>query len=560
MTQTQARPEDTADLVTAPARPPGRARRMVIAGLLVAGVLGAGLAVRSLWVGGIGWDSMFDTIASHVPDDIDPSETTLEEAYELVPTTSEFYGLFVYRTADLAHGLVTGSSERLSPLDPVTYRYQGLVNIGLSVLAAGAAGTALWRATRSGLVGAFTWAALLTYPLWLGMSQVDFKDMPVASGLTMTSAGLVLAWVESRRLALVGAVVLTAAGASVALASRPASITLIGALLTLSLAAHLVVALLRRDIRRWLPMLVCSVVAVVVALLATWRTNPIAQIDLWQWLADAVDVSRRYPWEGTVRTAGQDLSATDLPLWYSPAWFLAQMPLLTIAAVAFGAGVVIWSAIARRPLTRGTLVAVVPLLVQGTVLPLLIVAGGAVLYDGVRHLLFVVPAIVVVAALGVHALEQTAPAGPSWRGRVAPAVAVVVVLLALFADVRWYPYSYAFVNPVAGIRHDERDWELDYWGVSSREAIDRLRAEGFDVVVVVPSAMPGRPYGAVELAGTVAATGDDEAAQRSARELGLYVFHRGTDLPEGCRVLFTIERDGHELGAGAACTPTVPDG
>jgi hypothetical protein len=38
------------------------------------------------------------------------------------------------------------------------------------------------------------------------------------------------------------------------------------------------------------------------------------------WLKDSLNVSRSFPWDHPIRTAGRDLRSVDLPWWYVPAW------------------------------------------------------------------------------------------------------------------------------------------------------------------------------------------------------------------------------------------------
>jgi hypothetical protein len=126
---------------------------------------------------------------------------------------------------------------------------------------------------------------------------------------------------------------------------------------------------------------------------------------------------------------------------------------------------------------------------------------------------------------------------------VLPLVAVLVVAASVCASVRWAPYAYAYVNPIAGRNKDGRSWELDYWGVSAREGIARLRALGLSPVRLEPPTGAGLPYGAV--------AGRPLPARL---EPGLYVFLRWSRAADfGCTVVFTIERDGHVLGEGARC-------
>ena len=71
-----------------------------------------------------------------------------------------------------------------------------------------------------------------------------------------------------------------------------------------------------------------------------------------------------------------------------------------------------------------------PLALQAVVLPVAIVAGGAVLYDGIRHELFMLPALLAIPAVALALLERHAAAG-GCAGAHLPVAAVVVVAASL---------------------------------------------------------------------------------------------------------------------------------
>jgi hypothetical protein len=516
-------------------------RRVAVAALLTFGLVAIAVSAWSLDDGGIGWDSRGDTIAAAVVRSTD-SSSSLAEAYEAVPATSEFYGVLPQQLADVLHLLTTGSTAPLSPDDAATYLYQGAANLALGVLAVTALAIAVALAFESLLAGAFAWALTLSLPLWLGMQHIDFKDMPVAAGLTLVSAAFVLGFVlPPGRTTAVIATVLAGIGGGVAVASRPSSIVLLAGLVGGTLVVALAWGAWRHRLRDTLPIVFAAVAAPVCGLALTWATNPIARIGGFTWLHDSIDIARNYPWDvGPIRTAGHDLRSIDLPWWYVPAWLWAQAPLLTLVAVLGGLAVV-----AARLIRRGGKLAaretlpLVPLAIQAIVLPVVIVASGAVLYDGIRHELFMIPALLAFAAVALAWLDRGA--GP--RGRVAlPVAAVVIVAASLAASIRWAPYAYAFVNPIAGRDKEHRAWELDYWGVSAREGVRRLSDAGYTPVFVAPSQQPGVPFGAYN---SKPETGGDSA---------LYVVLRWDRASSyGCDVIFTIERDGNDLGEGARC-------
>jgi hypothetical protein len=513
--------------------------------LIALGILSGVLAAISLFQGGIGWDSPID-VGAAIQVRALPDGLSKNDAYLLVYSTSEFYGILTPQIADGLHTLFTGSTDLLQPWELSTYRWQGGVNIVFAITGAAVLGCAVAAALRSSLAGAFVWAGLMTTPLYVGMSHVDFKDMPVAAGITMLSSGLIFSRsASSPRARLLLGSGLAVIGSCVALGTRPGAWPLVTALTAGTLVMFAIADIRIRQPRRLLAPACAIVSGGVSALIFLWLTNPFARIDMPRWLFDTFNVMRGFAWDGVIRTNGQDLPATDLPSWYLPGWLLAQLPLLTIvilgwAAVAGVAGLVgvRWSA------TRPELLRITPLLLQGLIIPVGIVASGSVIYDGLRHVLFMIPALMGLAVIGIVALERIDWTVRGLGPRLASSLALAVVVLGFWAVARWSPYAYAYINPVAGWDKSQRNWELDYWGVSALEGVTRLREAGLAPIAVLPTQITSSLVGSV---------GPDVASQIGEDRYGLYVFNRvGASLGD-CTQTFTIERDGQILGEGGRC-------
>jgi hypothetical protein len=527
------------------------ARRLGVGVLVVLGIVSIVVAAWSVDRGGIGWDSRSDARAAAAVRSVD-SSWPLARAYQAVPAANEFYGVFLYQFADLLRRTDPGSARSLDADQSSTYVYLGAATLVLSVLSLTALAVAIAVAFRSVLAGVFAWSLTLATPLWLGMSHVDFKDSPVASGMTLVTAGLVLSLVLRPRLrATVVCVLIAGSGGAVMLATRPASVVLLLGLVGGTLGA---VLLSRIVLRRQIPVRPAAATSgstLLAALAFTWATNPIARISMLQWLRDSINLASAYPWNGIMRVAGHDVYSRNLPWWYVPAWLCAQLPLLTLAAVLGGTVFVIVH-VARRGSLIGTAatIPIVPIALQAIVVPVGIVGSGAVLYDGIRHLLFLVPALIAIPAVGLALLDSGAR--PRAR-RLLPLGAVVIVAASLFASIRWAPYSYAFINPVAG----RTTWDLDYWGVSAHEGVSRLHDLGLSSAYVEPFADVGIPYGAID--SPVGPFGTFLNPIVPSDHTGVYVFLRSADAADyGCIVVFTIKRDGHVLGEGARCPAAAP--
>jgi len=291
-----------------------------------------------------------------------------------------------------------------------------------------------------------------------------------------------------------------------------------------------------------------SGVGFLLALVALYFLNPFARLDYIRWAYDAYATARDFPWSGTVRTLGLDLDAAALPWWYAPVWFLAQVPVLvTLSALA---GIVAWMVLViragwREP--RSPIAALAPFFIQGLALPVAVIGSGAILYDGIRHLLFAVAAVGPMSASLVVWLEhRSSTTSRAWI-RWSPWLVVIVPVAALVADVRWFPYQYAHINAVAQQVDGDRPWELDYWGVTVLEAERLLREEGVEAVAVLPEIAPQGTAEVLDIRGLAAIPAD-------VGMFGAFSFRRGdAQLPDGCEAAFTIERAGELLGEAVVC-------
>lgn len=90
------------------------------------------------------------------------------------------------------------------------------------------------------------------------------------------------------------------------------------------------------------------------------------------------------------------------------------------------------------------------------------------IYDGMRHFLFMLPAVAVLAGIAAADCVERLSTAPRWL--VLPGV-VVLLLSAVPAMVRLHPYQSSYYNWLAGSRTTlpER-YETDYWLSSYREA------------------------------------------------------------------------------------------
>jgi hypothetical protein len=193
-----------------------------------------------------------------------------------------------------------------------------------------------------------------------------------------------------------------------------------------------------------------------------------------------------FDWGGNVVFRGRDFNATNLPWQYAPEWFLISTPPVVLVGAAASLAL-----LARRDWRLP-----VALLWGAAALPVaMVIARRSTLYDGIRHLLFVAPLLVVLAAAAwAHVLQQ-----PRRWLRVAGAVGLTAGIVNVMAfNVRAHPNQIVYFNElVGGPRGAMGRYDLDYWGNCLLEAVDWTAAAAR--AARRPVTVSGNPWPLVQL-------------------------------------------------------------
>jgi len=183
--------------------------------------------------------------------------------------------------------------------------------------------------------------------------------------------------------------------------------------------------------------------------------------------------------------AGHVYNSTSLPWHYLP-WLLSiQLSLPAVACILLGT---VFSARAFfRSHERVVDLSVIAIWIG--VPALAVMTDFLQAYNNFRHVLFVVPALFVLAGIGIQAVSRV-----HLPFALKTAVAVALLVPGLVGIVRLHPYEYIYYNVlVGGVEGAYGRYEMDYWCVSYREAmdyVDRVATKGADVAVAgaLPSA------------------------------------------------------------------------
>src|SRR6202163_2766029 len=174
---------------------------------------------------------------------------------------------------------------------------------------------------------------------------------------------------------------------------------------------------------------------------------------------------------------GALVSVPDMPWSYLPTLFALQMPEVLLALSL--AGVIGTFVVLPRSDVTARRKTILLMLTFAATLPLLIaMLKRPALYNGIRHFIFVIPPMTVLAgtafARGMTWLKENRR---SWQP-AAMAVFSFGLLLPLGEMIRLHPYQYTHFNHIAGtVRAADDLYMLDYWGLALKQASDGLREE-----------------------------------------------------------------------------------
>lgn len=176
-----------------------------------------------------------------------------------------------------------------------------------------------------------------------------------------------------------------------------------------------------------------------------------------------------FSWGNPSLFDGQDLAASQLPWHYLPTWLLISIPPVLLLGL-FLSLPRLW----REAEGRVQLAAIWAfVLIPGA----MAVVRHLSLYDGIRHMYFIVPPLAVIAAAGWDTLLGSARVPL----RLAATTALVVgVAEPVLFQVRNHPNQTVYFSPLmGGPRSAYGRFDMDYWGNCVLQALDwsALQAE-----------------------------------------------------------------------------------
>ena len=319
-------------------------------------------------------------------------------------------------------------------------------------------------------VAAFSVLSLVTLPRFYGHAFINFKDMPFACFFVWSMVAI--SGAITRKTLAWRWVVFCGVAIGLTLAVRVGGFLLFFFLVAGRIFAQISSgpgswkqAIVEYDARESLKALTLIVIA--------WAL----MVSVWPWSHEnlilnplrSFGMMSKFSWVYSVLFEGTVFQSNQLPWYYLGKYILITTPVFHLAFALLGLimSIVFQIKNFRSHESR-----------QGFLTQLWLVAPIIYfslcrpnVYDGLRHFLFILPALAVFAGLGAGCVLQWA--STHGKLRFMPVLVCVLFLLPVKDLVRLHPYQATYFNAlVGGVGEAWKEYETDYWASSYKEAME----------------------------------------------------------------------------------------
>ena len=492
---------------------------------------------------GIGWDAQIDSIAATEFENV-RQYSDLQTAYSNIFYTSEFYGNFLQYSANKLKSFFNSAETVIDPYAINTYKWQTFVNVLIFIFLGIVLSSTTKLIFNSFKIELYTLTVYLTFPVLFGMSLVNFKDIPVMAGVSLVSCGFIqiLATGKHRYLNFFALITI---GLIISFGTR---VGIFYILIFIILCNYLFILMLKSFKKINLNILYLTVsllLSLFCAFFILRMINPLIKIDIIQLIIDSYNMTSNNPLSIDNKIANQTLNSTNLPWWYIPVWLIVKIPLLQLLIFIISLVLLFKTYISH--FYSNKLYFVFPFIVQSVIVPILLIVYRPVMYDEIRHILFIYTGLILFNSVFFYGVMTYKPKKSFLIRNLVILLFMLLPFLNLVYVYKWFPYSYAYINEIGKYSGQEKSWDVDYWGVSSQEGVMKLQKYSLNAIVVSPSISTSFYLGTKK---------PEDLDMFEKSNYGFYKFYRfdNFNFDDNCEKIFEISRDGFKLGAGAICS------
>lgn len=180
-----------------------------------------------------------------------------------------------------------------------------------------------------------------------------------------------------------------------------------------------------------------------------------------------------FRWENTLLFKGQQIRGEDISWDYIPTWFSISTPVPFLIAGVFGSVAFLYQvSLSPALLLKNEVLRFNALFLFCCITPVIgVIALHSVLYDGWRHLYFIYPSFILLSVYGIYLIQTR------FKVAVYTAMSFSFIYLMVYS-ITYFPFQHVYFNYFV-TRHQEnnyvrKNYEMDYWGVSFKQGVERI--------------------------------------------------------------------------------------
>lgn len=331
-----------------------------------------------------------------------------------------------------------------------------------------------WRSLNLALLSSLLLAVL---PRFIGDSQNNPKDLPILTLFLLTFIFVQKAIAGKKYFWLIPAGVVGGLAYSIRIDGF-----LIWPIILISL--FLINKLSFKNYVRVFPYLFISFLLFCLTVLTMcpyYRDNPVGHF------IENYKIFKAFPWNLQTLYLGKHYFGLEVPWHYYFVMIGVTTPLMILFPFVFELLLILKTFLEKRIVdeTKAVLLSwlLIPLFIQSF--------SGTPKYDAIRHISMIIPSLILMTSLGIADIAQL-------LNKLAPKLKTIffIVIFSGIAfifikDVKMHPYQIVYFNElVGGVKSAYGKFDLDYWGVSLKEAaswINKNLPRGSRIKIIPPS-------------------------------------------------------------------------
>ena len=153
-------------------------------------------------------------------------------------------------------------------------------------------------------------------------------------------------------------------------------------------------------------------------------------------------------------TLGECMKAQNLPSSYLPIWIFFKLPIL----ILFGFVILMFKEKTFFSSTKNNII-VAPMIVSSLLIVFILIILNVNLYDEIRQVMFLVPLFFICGMSAIFLLPKN----------LSYFITIFFIIFFVIQNINIYPYNYIWLNNFSHLTKVSGKFELDYWGVSTKE-------------------------------------------------------------------------------------------